>query len=385
MIEIFFWFFVWALVHSYVIYPLSLRLYPREKGQNDPKMTHEELPKVSILLSLYNEANSVSQKVTSTFHTDYPLDKLTLLIGSDGSDDGTEEKVNELKKKYRNIRFFPFKERRGKASVINDLVKHADDAILIFTDAHAIFENNTIPYLVNHFQDAKVGMVGARMLNKLVSKDGISVQENAYLHLENKLKISEGEIWGVVMGVFGACYAIRKDCYVPVPPHFLVDDFFVTFKVLEQKKKVLYASDAVFYENVTNRSRDEFRRKVRISAGNFQNLWHFRSFLWPKSWGLFYAYWSHKVLRWLGPFFIIGALGLNAALVEQQALYRATFVLQILLILGALSDLVFRKLNLHLKPLRFLNHFYAMNLGLLFGFFKLLFGKRKATWKPTKR
>src|SRR5690606_1843765 len=148
----------------------------------------------------------------------------------------------------------------------------AKGEVFILTDANVFFTKDTIYQLVKHYKNPEVAQVGGNIINPEHKQDGISFQEKSYLSRENIIKYQEGIIWGCMIGAFGGCYSIRANYFVPVPPKFLVDDFYISMHVLEQNKKALNELDAHCYEDVSNKIKEEFRRKLRISAGNFQNL-----------------------------------------------------------------------------------------------------------------
>ena len=146
---------------------------------------------------------------------------------------------------------------------------------LILTDAKVIFALDTIYELVKHFKNNDIGIVGGNILNEKIRKDGISIQEKAFMSREIMMKYQEGLVWANTMGVYGAVYAIRKELMTVIPFTFSVDDFFITMNVIRKKKKVIMELNALTREEVPNEISMEFRRKVRISAGNFQNLCRF--------------------------------------------------------------------------------------------------------------
>ncbi|MGB4204470.1 MAG: glycosyltransferase family 2 protein [Bacteroidales bacterium] len=384
--QIVFWLSVFFVIYSYAIYPFILRLLVIGKKQNNVFYDENELPLVSVIIAAYNEESVIVEKLDSVLQSSYPHDKLEILIGSDASSDKTIPLVQEMSQRFPLIRCFDFSERRGKPSVVNDLVNHSKGEILILTDANVIFSENTIINLIRHFKKQSIGLVDTHMVNRGLKKEGISYQEKAYISREVQIKHMESLIWGTMMGPFGGCYAVRREDYSDVPPHSLVDDFYINMKVLEKGKKAVNELESVVFEDVSNSMRDEFRRKVRISAGNFQNLGRFKHLLWPPWSGTGFAFLSHKVLRWFGPLFLILALVSNIFLAKHSVFYSLTLAGQLLLMFGIpFFDRILKKINIHLSVVRLAVHFYAMNLALLVGLFKYLKGIRTGIWKPTPR
>jgi cellulose synthase/poly-beta-1,6-N-acetylglucosamine synthase-like glycosyltransferase len=368
------------------LYPLVLKLLSRNKKENT--LVYEPgdgLPIVSIIMSVHNEEMFITEKIRSIYYTLYPLNKFEVLVGSDKSTDDTNRICNVYTENYEHFHFFPFAERQGKPAVVNQLVDKARGDILVLTDAKVFFEINTIPELIKHFKNPDIDIVGGNIRNEKTNPDGISIQEKAFMNREIRMKYMEGLIWGKTMGIYGAIYAIRKSAITKVPPDYSVDDFFITMNVLRKKRKAILNLAATTLENVPVDLTTEFRRKVRISAGNFQNLRHFFSCLWPPFSALSFVFASHKVIRWIGPFLLILIFAANVILALSSEFYYILLAFQIFLSILPIIDMILRKLNLHVIILRFVTHFYAMNFALLLGFFKNLIGMKTNIWQPTRR
>lgn len=386
--EVIFWISVIGIIHSYLFFPLILNIKAKGKKQNNDvysKDAKELLPKVSILLAAYNEEAVIEEKIKSTFNTSYPIENIEFLIGSDASTDATNSIIEKYTQKFPGLKLVNFGGRTGKAGIINQLSDMATNDHFILTDANVFFDRDTIYHLVKHYKNPEIGLVGGRIINIDLKKDGISLQEKSYLDRENMIKYQEGIVWGTMIGAFGGCYSIRKASYSKVPARFFMDDFYITMRVLEQGKRTINELDAICFEDVSNKISEEFRRKIRISIGNFQNLVRFKKLLLDSNSGLAFSFWSHKVLRWLGPFFLICALISNLILLDLNFFYRITFILQLILISIPVLDISLKQMKIHLKILRFTSHFYLMNLALLIGFFKFLNGVESNIWQPTQR
>jgi len=387
--EAVFWAALAGVVYSYVVYPVLLRLLAGSKPLNDkqfsPDTSPDEWPAISVVMSAYNEATGIENKVRNLFQTRYPAHKIEFLVGSDASSDGTDDILRRLAADEPRLRVFSYSDRSGKPEVVNRLVQQARYPLLVLTDAKALFDPDTLPNLVRHFANPRVGLVSARIENRNYLADGISYQEKTYFSLEAQIKVWESQAFGAMIGAFGACYALYKTDYCPTPAGFVADDFYISMQVLLRNKLALLDPQSVCYQNTSNRIQQEFRRKTRIGVGNFQNLFRLRgllSFRWP---GLTFCYFSHKVLRWLTPFFIILCLITNILLYNQGPLYQFLLLGQLSLLLLAVGDLALKAADVHLRLLRFIRHFYVMNAALMFGFWKYLRGTPSNIWEPTQR
>ncbi|MFZ7144448.1 MAG: glycosyltransferase [Bacteroidota bacterium] len=378
-----FCFSVFIVFYSYVLFPLILRILAKGRSFQFNDLDRPE--GVSVLISAYNEESVIREKIRSVFDTDYPADKIEILIGSDSSTDGTIGIVNELMEKESRLRLFKFNERRGKPSVINDLMEHAKFPFVILTDANVYFEKNTIAKLFRHFSESSVGLVGANILNVGMRKDGISMQEKSYIQRENLIKYHEGLLWGTMMGPFGGCYMIRKELFEKVPADSMVDDFYISMKILEKGFKCRNELSAICYEDVPNEMKVEFRRKARISSGNFQNLSRFSTFLLNPFSMAGFCFISHKLIRWITPLFLLSSLICLFFLIPSGKIFLILFSGEIFLLLSPLLDLFLKKIGLHFKFIRFIAYFSYMNLALIKGYFDFRRGIKSGVWVPTKR
>ncbi len=383
MIILGFWLSVFLLFYSYLFYPALLKLLAKSAKEKERDLPAGYLPDVSIVMAAFNEEKVLQEKLESIFRSDYPTEKVEVLIGSDASTDRTSKIVKSFSRKYPNIIFHDYRQRRGKQNVVNDLVKEAKGELLILTDANVIFDEQTLRELVKPFARPAVGLVDSNMINKGLQKDGISYQEQAYISREVQIKHLEGLIWGAMMGPFGGCYAIRRKLYKDVPPNTLVDDFYINMLIFEQGYLAVNRLDAKVYEEIPNELSVEFRRKIRIGTGNFQNLARFWHLLFKPPYG--FPFLSHKVLRWIGPFLLIKILIFNLLLIPVHPLYVLFFLLQMSIYFILPADLFLRKVGIHNPFFRLITHFFAMNLALFIGFFKALSGVRSGVWERTAR
>jgi cellulose synthase/poly-beta-1,6-N-acetylglucosamine synthase-like glycosyltransferase len=382
---ILFWLCVAAVFHSYVLFPILLRIFSIRHRPERVIPDPDEPPRVSVLLAAYNEESVIEEKLRSVFHGHYPASRLEILVGSDGSTDQTAEIIGKLASAYPGLRLYDYARREGKPNVINKLVAEATGEILVFTDANVMFDDQTLTEMIHPFSDPLIGLVDTRMVNLGLKKEGISFQEKAYISREVGIKDLESRLWGTMMGPFGGCFAIRKSLFEPVPKNFLVDDFFLNMKVLESGYKAVNNPSACVFEDVSNDLSIEFRRKIRIATGNFQNLSRFRKLLFSGRPGLSFCFWSHKVLRWLGPLFLLGALFCLVSLSFSGTFYRVLLIAYGAILLVPVVDFFLKKLNLHFHFLRFITHFLVMNLAMAIGMIRFVKGVKTNVWQPTKR
>jgi cellulose synthase/poly-beta-1,6-N-acetylglucosamine synthase-like glycosyltransferase len=392
ILEILFFLSSGALVYSYALYPWLLEVLARGKKENEQVWNREDhLPEVLIVLSAYNEEKVIAGKIESVFNSTYPAEKIKLIIGSDNSSDRTDEIISSYAANDSRILFRPFSGRNGKSIVLNALVAQCqndfpewNNAILVLTDANVFFTEDTIFQLIKHFKNAAIGQVAANILNKGMREDGISYQEQAYIKRENQIKYHEGVLWGSMMGAFGACHALRTQCWKTIPRGYLMEDFYLSMNVLAMGYRAIKELKAICYEDVSNELSEELKRKTRIQAGNFQNLSSYRKLFFRFD-SVSFCFLSHKVIRWFGPLLIMTALIANFFLTDQHLFFLITFWIQVLLLFSPVWDYVLKKAGIHIRILRFVSYFYAMNFALLKGMLMYLKGVKSNVWNPTQR
>ncbi|MFN8281252.1 MAG: glycosyltransferase [Saprospiraceae bacterium] len=382
------------LVHSYLIYPgIVALLYFIKSKKISKQPSSNSLPHLCCIIPAYNEEKVIASKIQSVLDCDYPFEKLQILVGSDQSSDSTAEIVNQFVQRESRIKFFDFQTRRGKPQVLNDLVQialhaypHDSDLVIVFTDANVMLEHHTLQRLAATFNDPQTGLCDSRMISVDTLEDNISGSEKHYLQLESQLKYREGILWGCMMGPFGGCYAVRANLVPLLPDNILVDDFYVSMKVIEQGFQTRSAPDALAFEKLPGQLKEEFRRKERISAGNMQNLFYFVHLL-THSFPVSFAFISHKIIRWTGPVWLIIAM-ISSLMLSLNNSFAYSWIFLFLLLVFFIVPWVDRELGkagIHLKPFRRISYFAWMNLALLMGLFKYLGGVRSSIWQPTQR
>lgn len=383
------------VLYTYLLYPILLIILHSFKSK---KKTADSInnfePVVSCIIAVYNEETVIGQKLRSLLASDYPQHKLHIYVGSDNSTDASNEIIKKEFESRQNCYFFDYRTRSGKSSVINRLLDEVfkntppgDDHLLIYTDANVLLEKDTISQFALSFSDNKIALVDSKIIQQSIKTSGISNSEKQYMRSESLIKFLEGELWGLSMGAFGGCYALRSTFGIKVPDNILVDDFYISLMTMLKGGKSITKPQAVCYENIPDELGEEFRRKQRISAGNFQNLSIFRSYIGQMNMPLLFVLISHKVLRWFGPFFLCGLVlsSIYFVLFANDLFYILGLCLIILLIMLPIIDFLFKYFDIQFKLLRGWSYFVIMNIALLSGFFRYLFGVQGSSWQPPKR
>lgn len=390
--QILFWASFLLLLHSYIVYPMLMSWLASGKKANQHVYSKDELPRTAIVIAAFNEEKVIKAKLDSIVALDYPAGKYEVFIGSDNSTDATNEICQSYADTYSHIHFVNFEQRSGKAGVLNRLfsihINKADYKAVVLTDANVMFHPSLLYQLVKHFKESNIGLVAANIINTSAKSNEIADQEKMYISKENELKNHEGLVFGSSIGAFGACYAIRSELIKEIPSNFLMEDFYLSMEVLARNKKSVTELDALAYEDLPGSVDEEFKRKRRISAGNFQNLSVYFPLLLGRPFSVAFAFFSHKVIRWFGPVLLFTGfttLVFLSVLAPVYKLYQVLFVLSNGILFAALLDYALMKLNIHVNLLRLLRYFLMMNFALFLGFIDYVSGVKTNIWKPTER
>ncbi|MEM8585627.1 MAG: glycosyltransferase, partial [Bacteroidota bacterium] len=350
------------------------------------------LPPVAMLMAVHNEEAVIAQKLEATLAQDYP-GNLTVYIGCDNCSDRTWPILQDYVKRYPDrIVASENPHRMGKPNTINRLFEELETEtglILWLTDASVMPAEDCLKQLVYPIlANDKIVLVDAQQIHHGLQEAGISRSEDSYISREAKIKVAEGKIYGHLIGPFGGCYVLKADYFRPVPDNYLVDDFFLCMSAYESGGRGISSPDARAFEAVGQSMRGEFNRKLRIATGNWQNLMRFRSLWWPLTSDLAYAFFSHKILRWISPILGIIMFICLAVLAFGLSNYWATvllYSLSALVLIPSLLDVTLSILGVDLLVFRHWRYFLTMNLALLLGFFRFLKGVRSNVWQPSQR
>lgn len=370
-----FWFSTLIILYVYLGYPAIIYLI--SFFYKKPVLRTYPYPMVSVIMSVHNEEKNIENKLKTLLELNYPESRIEILIGSDGSTDRTDEIIS----KYINerIKLHRQAQRRGKPSMLNLLVKQAKGEILVFTDARQKLERNSIDELVKNFSDTKVGSVSAELIyDGQDSKTGNGVA--IYWKYEKFIRKYESKM-GSMLGATGALYAIRRELFPELPKDLILDDVYIPLKIVQRGYRAIFDYKAKIYDSVAKNTREEFIRKTRTLAGNFQLFLYLREFFNPFKDKIGWQFFSHKFLRLIAPFLLVSILVSNFFLRNNSYFYLATFVLQILFYVFALFGLIFKHKN-HLFDVPYM--FCVMNSAAVVGLYKLLTHKQDVLWQKAE-
>ncbi|HXN24896.1 MAG TPA: glycosyltransferase family 2 protein [Candidatus Dormibacteraeota bacterium] len=385
-----FWICFFLVAYTYFIYPLVLffayalaqirrdwKYLSGRRGRRATDAASVELPTVSLIVPAHNEAKALPQKLANLNTLSYPPQKLEVIFVSDGSEDDTNGILSRLS--GETIRNVFLSERGGKSNALNHGVDRARNEILVFSDASTLFAPDAILKLVRHFSNPKIGVVCGALA--FVATSESRQTEGLYWRYESILRLMEARL-GATLTASGAIYAIRRECYRPLSKHTLVDDLVVPMNARRLGYDVVYDPEAAGSDFAAASVKDEFARRVRLAVGSFRALGE----LWraPMPGFTRVAFFSHKLLRWVLPFLLVGVLFSNIFLLRGP-LYSVIFVAQAGFYLLACIGFMFHE-RAETARYALVSYFLvAMNIAFLVGFFRFLRGPKEVGWQQVNR
>jgi len=367
-------------IHPFVTYPLSLRLTKRLRSATAAAAptvrpgTDAQPLRFAMCTCAYNEEANIEDKVENLLALRDVMPDLEILIYVDGSADRT---ADILSRYADRITLHVSPERHGKTHGMNLLVGMATADILVCTDANVMVGRRALPVLRQHFADAEVGCVCGSLTYVNGRDSATAANGSLYWRLEESVKRLETH-HGSVMGADGSLFAIRRALYEPAPEH-LIDDMYVSLKVLCQGYRIVQATDVLAFEETVPASREEFRRKARIACQAF----NVHRLLWPQlrrlSASTVYRYVSHKLLRWL-TIYSLAASALFALL--AIALSGQPLVSLALLVSGTVLGVA--AVRWPMGPLSRIADIVVAFAGTGYGVWQSLRGEQHRTWAPAQ-
>ncbi len=335
MLSAFFWLTSAAIVHHHVTYPLSLSLV---KPRNVQPQATAFLPSVTVIIPAYQEAEVIAAKIQNLASIDYPASLLMIEIHCDGCTDGTEIVARSVIKSLsggHQIKIIEHTENRGKIAVLNNAIAGTTSDIVMLTDASAAFAADAIAKLVRHFASENIAAVGGIYDCEKNGSDG----EKRYWRFQNRLRLAEASV-DSALGLSGALYAFRRSLFTPLEPDTINDDFVLPMRMASGGRQIILDSAVLVSETERTAPGQEFSRRIRIGAGNFQQMLRLCALSNPLRPRLAYCFISGKALRANMPPLMAGAYISNMYLAGDSAFYTATLAVQLALYLCAFVTLL---------------------------------------------
>jgi len=374
-----FWGALGVIVWVYLGYPLVL--WAAATLRRRPVALAPIEPTVSIVVCAYNEARHIRRKLEEALALDYPADRLEVIVASDGSTDGTDDIVREFAPR---VRLLALGRRAGKTAAQNAAVATATGDILVFSDVTTVYPRGNLRAMVRNFADPQVGCVGGDLiyLREGGTPGSAEVEGRAvFWGYERQLRIWESRHHSMI-GVAGCAYAMRRSLYVPLDPA-VISDFVQPGKVTERGYRTVLETGAPVYEPAESRSLgEELHRRARIITRGLRGAFCMPALLDPLRHPWFaLELWSHRVLRWLMPVFLLVLLAASVPLAPRGPLYGLALGGQLAVYAAGALAYLLERLRVRLPGAFIPLYFCLVSLAPLLALAWLARGEKKIVWE----
>lgn len=374
-----FWLSLIGTLYSYLIYPLIMwsisSFIGTRRAIDVPPKTHT----ISLIITAYNEAPRIAQKIEQTLSLNYPHDQLQIIVASDASDDDTDQIANGYKDEGVLVVRAP--ERLGKEHAQKLAIMQTTGDLLVFTDVGTQIETDSLLALEKYFDNPEIGAVSS--VDRLISDDGTPLGEGLYVRYEMALRKHESKV-STLIGLSGSFFAARREICADWNSR-IPSDFNTALNCARQNRKAISADDVIgIYPDIQDPDKEYPRKRRTILRGisavaastDLLNPFRYPSFA--------FQLWSHKIMRWAVPWFQLTLLISNVLIAGQHWFFQLTLLGQLTLLIMALTGSV-----LHPKPntviLKIPAFFMQVNIASAHALIDYLRGTRAVTWTPSKR
>jgi len=367
-----FWSAAALIGYAYVLYPLLVLLLARWFGRA-PRAA-PCTPSLTVIIAAYNESARIGTRVRDVLAQDYPHEKLQVIVVDDGSSDATWKAAEVGDPRVRVIRLAY---NIGKAAALAIAIDASDAEIIAFADARQRFAPDALRKLMEPFADPHVGAVSGELV--IESAPGTAADIGLYWRMEKVLRDNEARL-GWVHGVSGAIHAVRREWVQAPPPGTILDDMYLPLSVVFAGARVAMAREAVALDYASAETWEEFRRKLRTLAGNWQLIARMPRLANPFANPVFFAWFSHKFLRLIVPWALLAML-IACALAWRQPFYRAALIVQLAGYAGAAFALLRPRFGARVPLLRTIGSFVMLNAAALLSLPACLALDPRGLWK----
>ena len=368
-----------ACAYSYFLYPLLLRLVPARRSLEHAPLDDDRLPSMSLIITAHNEESRITEKIDNSLEIDYPSDRLEIIVASDCSSDATDDIVNGYAD--RGVRLVRATERKGKEHAQLCAIEQASGEVLVFSDVATRIPPEALRLLAVKFADEEIGAVSSE--DRFVSNDGSIVGEGAYVKYEMWLRRLESTRAGLI-GLSGSFFAARRevceqwDIYCP-------SDFNTALNCAQSDVIAITCPEVLgIYKDVKDPAL-EYRRKLRTVIRGLTAIARHPEVLNPFRFGLFsLQVWSHKIMRWGVPWFMLIFALLTLALVGCSLIAELALLGQMLFYAIAITGWLVPTSRDN-TLIRLVYFFVSTNLALAHATVQFIGGQRMTVWTPSKR
>jgi cellulose synthase/poly-beta-1,6-N-acetylglucosamine synthase-like glycosyltransferase len=377
--EIAFWTAGGALAWVYAGYPAAVAALARVRPVR-PAPTRPA-PTLSVAIAVHDEAAAIAERIADALaQVESGAQVVEVLVGSDGSTDATEAIVAGLAADDARVRLVSLP-RSGQTPTQAALFAMARGEVVVLTDAETRFLPGCLAALAEALRDPRVGCVTGRLEWRDEGATATSTQEGLYWRYERRIRDLESRA-GLLTAVTGALLAVRASAYRAVPATASMDHLLPLY-VREAGGLVVYVPDAVATDRPISGLREQFRNRTRTATRGIQANLSMVGALSPwRRPGPAVAIWSHKLLRWATPWFVlvVSGAGLVLGARGQTAYLVAPAAAAALAVVAVAAHMIVATGRRPPRPIAFARSFAVVNLAFAAGWINVIRGRGIEVW-----
>lgn len=374
-----------GIIYPHAIYPFVLRLIHR-RAANPVTPDPDIRVTVDVVIAAYNEAERIERCLQSIVDQHYPSNLISITVGDDGSSDDTVARIRAFASQHSDreitVELLP---RTGKNGVITALMSRCTSTIVVFTDADCVWAPDALENLLAPFHDHRVGAVVGKNDRGAMREatDPAERGEALYRSMEDRVNVLESEVASTVASN-GALYGVRRELLRPLPDQRVADDWMNVLHAAMQGTRIVFAQRACVREERANSLQMESRRTIRTVSSGVSAFLHATSLLSPSAGWISLFLFSHRVVRWASPIFVLLMIPATALTVSDPMIFGILFYGQAMLYALALLGKSAARYGQHIPLASTCLFFVAMNISFLLGLFSVLSRRTLDVWSPSE-
>jgi cellulose synthase/poly-beta-1,6-N-acetylglucosamine synthase-like glycosyltransferase len=337
-------------------------------------------PTLTVAIAVHDEAEHIAERIDDALAQAGSGAPLEVLIGSDGSTDATEAIVTAYAARDPRVRLLALP-RSGQTATQAALFAAARGEAVVLTDAETRFAAGCLAAMAEALRDPRVGCVTGRLEWRDEAATATSTQEGLYWRYERRVRELESRA-GLLTAVTGALLAVRSSAYRAVPPSASMDHLLPLY-VREAAGLVVYVPGAVATDRPISGLREQLRNRTRTATRGIRANLSMVGALAPwRRPGPAVAIWSHKLLRWATPWFVVGVAGagLILGLGGQPVYLVAPLAVAGLAVVAAAGHLLIGAGRHPWRVVTFVRSFAVVNIAFATGWLNVIRGREIEVW-----
>ena len=280
---------VWFLSTYFIVFFLLSLVKNKDKLYRSPDLdNNEKLPKVSIIVSAYNEEEKILDCIGSLKSIDYPKELYEVVVINDGSEDKTGDIISRHAD-GKNIVFIDNEKNKGKAACLNQGISLAKGTYVACMDADSVVPPDILKKTIPYFKDKKMGAVTVsvevKQVNNFLQK---IIQLEYVLGLSLFLKIfSLFNCIHVTPGPFSIYRKTLLDKIGGFDINNITEDLEIAYRIHKSGYKISNCMNTAVRTITPDNLKSLYRQRRRWYSGALLTLWKHKGMMLKKKTGLF--------------------------------------------------------------------------------------------------